>query len=308
MDAAAATAARPSPAPRGLEALARRLGLDRFGLAVLGLLAASSLALLVPLLTRGRPLSGSDGFFPADQLQYFAWIREAAHHGLIGNVFDLAPQHRVFFHPGYFLSGMLAAATGISYPLAYLLWKPVAVVVMFWGALLYVRRLLPPGAQRRVALVIVLFAVMPACAIVAWTHWGGRPRQYTFDFISGEMWSGQYLWGYLFTAIAVFLVPLVLLRAESWRERRAPARALVLAALGAVAIMWLQPWQGATLALIVIAVEAYRRLRLRDRVASPLAAIPVAAALPASYYFVLSHTDAAWKLSAKANGAGSQPE
>ena len=306
MDATAAIAARP--APRGLDAVARRLGLDRFELGVLAVLAATSVALLVPLLSRGRPLSGSDGFFPADQLQYFAWIREAAHHGLIGNFFDLAPQHRVFFHPGYFLSGMLAAVTGISYPLAYLLWKPVAVGVMFWGALLYVRRLLPAGSQRRVALVIVLFAVMPASAFVAWTHWGGRPRQYTFDFISGEMWSGQYLWGYLFTAIAVFLVPLVLLRAESWRERRGPARALVLCALGALAIMWLQPWQGATLALIVIAVEAYRRLRLRDRVAWPLAVVPVAAALPAIYYFVLSRTDAAWKLSSKANAAGSQPE
>src|SRR3954452_14013238 len=274
MDAAAAIAARRGP--RGLDSIARRLRLDRFELGVFAVLAVTSVGLLLPLLTRGRPLSGSDGFFPADQLQYFAWIREAAHHGLIGNLFDLAPQHRVFFHPGYFLSGALAAATGISYPLAFLLWKPVAVDVTFYGALLYVRRLLPAGAQRRVALVIVLFAVMPACAIVAWTHWGGRPRQYTFDFISGEMWSGQYLWGYLFTAIAVFLVPLVLLAAETWRDRRGPARTLVLAALGAVAIMWLQPWQGATLALIVIGVEAHRWLRIRDRIAWPLAAILVA--------------------------------
>src|SRR3954453_16286440 len=256
MDAAAAIAARPER--RALvDRVAGRLGLDRFELGVLAVLAASSLALLVPLLTRGRPLSGSDGFFPADQLQYFAWIREAAHHGLIGNLFDLAPQHRVFFHPGYFLSGMLARATGISYPLPYLLWKPVAVAVMFYGALLYVRRLLPAGWQQRIALVIALLSVMPASAIVGWTHWGGRPRQYTFDFISGEMWSGQYLWGYLFTAIAVFLVPVVLLAAERWRDGRAGTRTLVLAALGALAIMWLQPWQGGTLALIVVAVEAY---------------------------------------------------
>ena len=81
----------------------------------------------------------------------------------------------------------------------------------FLGSLLYVRRLLPPGGQRISGLVLALFAVMPASAIVAWTHWGGNPRQYTFDFISGEMWSGQYLWGYLMTAIAVFLLPLVLL-------------------------------------------------------------------------------------------------
>src|SRR2546423_13978460 len=183
MDAAAAIAARAEP--RGLDSLARRLGLDRFELGVLTVLAASSLALLVPLLTRGRPLSGSDGFFPADQLQYFAWIREAAHHGLIGNLFDLAPQHRVFLHPGYLISGALASVTGISYPLAYLLWKPLAVVVMFWGALLYVRRLLPAGPQRRVALVLVLFAVMAAAAVVALTHWGGPPGQDPFGFHPG---------------------------------------------------------------------------------------------------------------------------
>src|SRR4051794_23542283 len=174
MDAAAAIAGRSEP--RRVDALATRLGLDRFELGVLAVLAASSLALLVPLLTRGRPLSGSDGFFPADQLQYFAWIREAAHHGLIGNFFDLAPQHRVFLHPGYLISGALAALTGISYPLAYLLWKPVAVGVMFWGALVYVRRLLPAGAQRRVALVIVLFAGVPPGARVAGTPWGGGAR------------------------------------------------------------------------------------------------------------------------------------
>src|SRR3954466_5322662 len=251
MDAAAAIAARREP--RGLDSIARRLGLDRFEVGVFAVLALTSLALLVPLLTRGRPLSGSDGFFPADQLQYFAWIREAAHHGLIGNLFDLAPQHRVFFHPGYFLSGMLARATGISYPLAYLLWKPVAVAVMFYGALLYVRRLLPAGWQQRIALVIGLFAVMPASAIVAWTHWGGRPRQYTFDFISGEMWSGQYLWGYLMTAIAVFLMPLVLLATERGRTAWAGA--------GALLVSWLQPWQGATLAVIALAVALWGRRR-----------------------------------------------
>ena len=88
---------------------------------------------------------------------------------------------------------------------------------MFVGALLYVRRLLPAGGARHAALLLALFAVMPASAIVAWTDWGGNPRQYTFDFISGEMWTGQYLWGYLMTGIAVFLMPLVLLGVERWR-------------------------------------------------------------------------------------------
>jgi hypothetical protein len=296
----ATAAGRPGPRLRALR-------LDRFELGALIVLAGVSVAFLLPLLTRGRPLSGSDGLYPADQLQYFAWIRDAAHHGLIGNRFDLAPGGRPFLHPGYLLTGVVQRVTGISVPLAYLLWKPLAVALTFAGALAYVRRLLPAGGQRRAALVIALFAVMPAAAIVAWTGWGGNPRQYTFDFISGEMWSGQYLWGYLMTAIAVFLMPLVLLAVERWHERGG-ARRLWLAALGALLVTWLQPWQGATLAAIVVAVEAIRFARSRERPRWRLAVVPVAGALPAAYYAVLGATDHAWRLASKANAAGSQPE
>ncbi|HEX8067345.1 MAG TPA: hypothetical protein VF520_12570 [Thermoleophilaceae bacterium] len=292
---------------RVLDAAARRLGLDRFELAALVVLAGTSLAVLLPLLTRGRPLSGSDGLFPADQLQYFAWIREASEHGLIGNRFDLAPGDRVFLHPGLLLSGALHRVLGISIPLAFLVWKPVAVGVTFAGALAYVRRLVPPGTRRRAALTIALFSVMPAAAVVAWTGWGGNPRQFTFDFISGEMWSGQYLWGYLMTAIAVFLMPLVLLAVERWR-REGGSRRLWLAAAGALVVMWLQPWQGATLALAIVATEAVEARRSRGRPAWRLGVVVAAAALPAVYYFLLGELDDAWRLAAEANAAGGQPE
>jgi hypothetical protein len=290
-----------------LERIAGRMGLEPFEFGCLVVLAGLSLAVLLPLLTRGRPLSGADGLFAADQLQYFAWIREASQHGLIGNRFDLAPGERVFLHPGFLLSGALSAVTGISVPLSYLLWKPVAIGVTFAGCLLYVRRLVPPGGARRAALALSLFAVMPAAAAVAWTGWGGRAREFTFDFISGEMWSSQYLLGYLMTAIAVFLVPLVLLAVEAWRTRPR-ARLLLLAALGALLVSWLQPWQGATLALIVVGVEAIRFARWRERPAPVLLAIPLAVAIPAAYYLVLSLTDPSWELAAEANAAGGQAE
>jgi len=285
---------------------ARRLGLDRFELGCLVILAGVSLTFLGPLLTRGRSLSGADGLYPADQLQYLAWIREASHHWLIGNRFDLTPGGRPFLHPGYLLSGLLNRATGLSIPASYLLWKPFAVVVTFAGSLAYVRRFFPAGGRSRAALAIVLFAVMPACAVVAWTGWGGNPRAYTFDFISGEMWTGQYLWGYLMTAIAVFLMPLVLLAVERWRGQRGALR-LWLAAAGALIVTWLQPWQGATLAVIVVAVEAVRYARVRERPPWRLALVPVAAALPALYYAVLQASDHSWRLAADANAAGSQP-
>jgi hypothetical protein len=50
------------------------------------------------------------------------------------------------------------------------------------------------------------------------------------------MWSGQYLWGYLMTAIAVFLMPLVLLahgaRARRVGGHRRAARLLAAAVAG----------------------------------------------------------------------------
>jgi len=275
----------------------QRPGLDRVELAALAALSAFSVVVLAALLSKGRPLSGADGLLAADQLQYFAWIREASEHGLIGNRFDLARGGRAFLHPGFGISGALHAL-GLSVPLAYLLWKPVAVAVTFVGVRRYVHRLIGPERTgcRRTALLLGLFAVMPAAWIVAWTNWGGNRRQYTFDFISGEMWSSQYLWGYLMTAIAVFLMPLVLLAHERGR--------LGWAAAGAFLVCWLQPWQGATLALIVLAVVAGRRgAGLR-----PALVLCAAVAIPAAYYFLLSRYDPAWELAGEANAAGAMAE
>ena len=299
-----AAATRPPPSAR-LAALTRRVGLDPFEAGCLVALIAVSLAVMLPLAVQGRPLSGVEGLFPPDQFQYFAWIREAAHHGLIGNRFDLAPGHRPFLHPGFLLSGLLHDVTGVSIPLAFQLWKPLAILLTFFGCLLYVRRLLPPVWQQRVALVLALFSVMPAVAVVAWSDWGGNPRQYTFDFISGEMWTGQYLWGYLMTAIAVFLMPFVLLGYESWRNS-GRARTLWLCVAGTLIVFWLQPWQGATLVIIVLAVEAIRWRRSGERPPLQALLLPVAAAIPAIYYFVLSHADADWKLASESNAAGAE--
>jgi len=300
-----ATAATLPARPRRLEAALRPLGLDAVEAGALVALCALSLVVLAGLLIKGRPLSGADGLLASDQLQYFAWIRDSAHHVLIGDRFDLAPGSRSFLHPGFLLSGLLVRGSGISIPLSYLLWKPAAIAVTFVGCRAYVRRLLPAGRQRHIGLVLALFAVMPAAAVVAWAGWGGKPRQFTFDFIAGEMWSGQYLWGYLMTALGVFLMPLVLLAVESWRRDRRPPT-LAWAAAGALLICWLQPWQGGTLALIVIAVEAWRMARTRERPPLALAIVPAAAAVPALYYLALSRFDPVWTVAGKANAAGAQ--
>ena len=134
--------------PRGLDALAGRLGLDRVEFAALVALAGLSLAVLVALLAKGRAITGADGVLASDQLQYFTWIREASEHALIGNRYDFEPDDHTFLHPGFLLSGLVHGVTGLSVPLSYLLWKPVTVALVFVGALLYVRRLLPAGGHR----------------------------------------------------------------------------------------------------------------------------------------------------------------
>lgn len=303
MGSAATVPGRPEPANSARRTV---LGLDRVELLCLLTLVMLALAPLLALATKGRDLSGADGFLATDQMQYLAWIRESADHLLIGNPWDLATGERRFFHPIFVISGALHGLLGISIPLSYLLWEPVAIGIAFVGALAYVRRLLAPGGPRHAGLILVLFAAMPATAIVALTGWGGKPRQYTFDFISGEMWTGQYFWGYLPTAIAVFLIPLVLVGLEKSRGGGRSAL-LALCAGGTLLVAWLQPWQGAELVILVWAVEMWRWARRREAPAwTALAAVSVAGALPAIYYFWLSRVDSAWRLAQEANAAGAQ--
>src|SRR6185503_15603318 len=93
--------------------------LDRVELGVLLALTGFSLVVLAALLTKGRAITGADGLLASDQLQYYTWIRQSAEHGLVGNEYDMAPDHRVFLHPGFLLSGALHRL-GLTIPLGYL--------------------------------------------------------------------------------------------------------------------------------------------------------------------------------------------
>ena len=81
-------------------------------------------------------------------------------------------------------------------------------------------------------------------------------------------------------------------------------RPLVLAAGCGLVAAWLQPWQGATLILVLVGAELLS-LR-RGRAAAPRRgadlALPVAAtAAPLVYYWVLSRSDASWELAGVVN-------
>jgi hypothetical protein len=277
--------------------------LDRVEAGALAALAALALAVLAGLLVkvwlRGGVVTGADGFLVADPLQYLDWSRQAGQHGLIGNLHDLAPGDRAFVHPGLLLSG-LAWRLGAGPAVAYLLWKPVAVGVLFAGTLALVRRFLERPDDRRLALVLALFSCSPVAALVGWGGLGDAAAKLQVDFVTGELWSGSYLWGYLFTAIAVGLLPLGLLAYERARGRR-----VAWAAAGAgLLCAWLQPWQGATFAFVIAVAELVelRRGRRSAGAAARDLALPLAAtAAPLVYYALLGRYDAGWALAAEVN-------
>jgi hypothetical protein len=289
---------RPRPHP---SANVRRV--DRAELALLALLAALALAPLAGLLLRvalkGGHFAGGDGLLVLDQLQYLNWLRQASEHVLVGNLYDLAPGPRSFLHPGVVVSGALHAL-GLGIAPAYLVWKPVAVLALWAGAVAWCHRLLEPGGGRLAAIALALFFASPVAALVTWTGLGGEGVKLDFDFLGGELTAGNFLWGYSFTAIAVGLVPLGLLAHERGRTGWAAAAGLFAA--------WLQPWQGATFLLTLLAAEIVL-WRRRDR-RPALGRIAVEAgvtAVPLVYYLALSHLDAAWRLADQANDFGAWP-
>jgi hypothetical protein len=113
----------------------------------------------------------------------------------------------------------------------------------------------------------------------------------------------NYLWGYPFTAIAVGLLPLGLLAYERARGGGQPG---MLAAAAGVGLLcsWLQPWQGATFAFVIVAAEAIHRYRSREALLPgvlPLALPLATTAAPLVYYFILSRSDVSWELADRAN-------
>ena len=63
----------------------------------------------------------------------------------VANLYDLEDGPHSFVHPGVVVSGLLHRA-GLGVVAAYMVWKPVAVLVLFAGALALVTAL--PGGAR----------------------------------------------------------------------------------------------------------------------------------------------------------------
>jgi hypothetical protein len=251
-------------------------------------------------LTGADGLIGADGELGGDQLQYLAWVRDASAHGLAADLFRLTDIRRVYLEPLFTISGGLYRL-GLPLSIAYMVFKPVAIVALGAGAVAWARRMFGNQAGARAATVALsLFLGTPATEFFGWTHSGKGGLAFPLFLIGSELHGADKIWGYTPSAIALGLMPIALLATERAlggatvpqppRARRAGA--IALAAGAALIAAWLHPWQGVTLILILVGLAGLRR----GRGAAALVVPAVAAALPLLYYYVLSHTDPAWSL------------
>jgi hypothetical protein len=238
--------------------------------------------------------TGTNGAYIGDQMQYVGWIRSSYQHVLIGNPFETSGGIRDYLNPGLVISELLVAF-GFSASVSYLLWTPVAALALGAATWAYIRRTLSNTASRRTALVLALFYLSPLPFIAIHLHWNA-PYLSAYAL---EMWPAFYLWGYPLTALSVALLMGCLLTLTRARDEHKFTWTSPICALFCA---WLQPWQGATLVLIVVGSEIYVRRGVGIRTDRSLLTATVAASTaPLLYYFLLSRLDGTWTLSGQVN-------
>jgi hypothetical protein len=283
--------------------MARLRSLSAAEVATLVFLAAWSVAPLALMLRHaavsGDTFTGSDGPFAGDQLQYLSWIRASGESFLADNAFDLAPSDAVFLHPMHVVSGALWKL-GLGIQASHLVWKPVAVAVLFAGFALFVRRTVDGKGAQAVALVLALFYFPPFGEFLQRTGRGDAEIPQKLAGVVGEIFPAGSLWGYLPTAIAVGAMPLYLLAVERGlaEQGRQRTRLLGAAALAGLAAAWLHPWQGEVLVLVTVGLMVWGRFR---RPVRPLLVPLAATLLPLMYYLALSQFDPAWEIASRQN-------
>ena len=282
--------APPGPYEPIVTVAKRRRRIDRFDVALLVGFACLSMWVLAldlwQVVAHGLVWTGTDGIYVVDQMQYLAWIREAAHHVLASNLFVLHPTPADYFQPAVAISGGLVAL-GMAPWLSLLLWKPVAVAAIFFAVRAYTRRSLTGLWPRRAALVLALF-------------FGSFTVVYGSFGLVGDLFLGFQAWGYTFGLLAVAALVLALLSYD--RARIAGRLRYTPALMGAVAGL-LHPWQGELLIVIVLGSELaiWRRAERRRPPLSLPAVTVIVTGIPLVYYFALGHLDLSWSLARDAS-------
>ncbi|MBV8999817.1 MAG: hypothetical protein JO304_12190, partial [Solirubrobacterales bacterium] len=312
----------PAPDLPRLPITRRRPRVDRFDASILALFGLLSLAVVAldlwQVVAHGQVWTGTDGEYAVDQLQYLAWIRDTATHGLVSNLFVLHATPADYFQPAIMISGGLTAL-GVAPWLSLLLWKPVAVVTFFLAVRAFVGHSLAGLWPRRTALVLVLF-------------FGSFSSVYGAFNVMGDLSPVFLTWGYVFGVMALAAMVAALV---AYCDARASGRRMWLPGLlGAVASL-LHPWNGELLVVLIVAAEVVlllgawlgrervsgadgRRIRSADRIVRRerlvrllrgvsrerwvvLAVAVGGTVLPLLYYAVLVKADISWNLAQQAS-------
>ena len=287
-----------------------RLPLTGAEWALVAVFAAASFALFllnaVDAAVNNRVYLGAASATAQDSMQYLAWATDAAHHGLIANLYGFNNGGHVFFHPVWLVTGLLHVDAGVSYPLLLGLWQAAALIVLVIVLRRYAQLVLGNDARARaISLMLALFLASPFFVFIVNSHFKIK-GQWTFR-LSGESYAVQWISGYFPVALTVAaMIGYVIALERLMGERDRPTLGAELlqrtgfaaAALGATATL-LHPWQGIELAVLTAGLPIWRRSlsRRNVRLLVPLAGI----AMPLLYYLILPRIDAGW---ATATGPG----
>jgi hypothetical protein len=274
--------------------------------------AAASFALFgleaVEAAANNRVFLGAAGSSAQDSMQYLAWATDAAHHGLIANLYGFNNGGHVFFHPIWLVTGLLHVDAGMSYPLLLGLWQAAALVLLIVVLRRYAQLVLGnDGRARAIALTLAMFLVSPFFLFVVYLH-VKLDGAHWIGLLTGESYAVQWISGYFPIALTVAAMIGYLIAVEQLMgtpDRPTLGAELFLpagfaaAALGATAAL-LHPWQGIELAVVTVGVAIWDRLMSRRnvRLLLPLAAIGV----PLLYYLILPKIDAGWATSSQGPG------
>ena len=135
-------------------------------------------------------------------------------HGLASDLFSLSPSGHVYLEPIFTIVGGLHRI-GLSLPLAYQLFKPLAIVALLLAAVAWARRMFADQLGARAATVALsLFLYTPLAALYSWTQAGAGSFRFSLYLLGDELLAATKLWGYLPSAIGLALVPVALLALE----------------------------------------------------------------------------------------------
>ena len=279
--------------------------------------AAASFALFgldaVDAAVNNRVYLGAAAATAQDSMQYLAWATDAAHHGLIANLYGYNNGGHVFFHPIWLVTGLLHIDAGVSYPLLLGLWQAGALILLVIVLRRYAQLVLGnDGRARAIALTLALFLVSPFFLFVVNLHFKISIAQWA-RLLTSDTFAVRWTSGYFPIALAVtaMIGYLIVVEQLMGTPERPNLRAelfqragLVAAALGATAA-FLHPWQGTELAVLTVGVAIWGRLLTRRnvRLLLPLAGI----ALPLLYYLILPKIDAGWATAGRGPGPHHPP-